>query len=706
MATTIQLCTTVVGGLAVGFWKGYHIALVVIGLGPLVGGIMAMMSKIISEGAQMVKDAYLVAGSSAEEQLRAVKTVTSFNGQLSGLRKYSEGLDEASKAGKKLTLWTGIAIGGMQGSFNLMYAVALWFGLWLVREEKVNDLTGEVYTGGDVLASFFGVVIAAMTAGQLGPDYMEVVKARAAVFRLLQIVDRPSSMPLSDAQAPSAKLTGDVVFKDVSFAYPMRPKVTVLADFSVQVKAGSTVAFVGASGSGKSTVVKLVDRVYDALQGSVTIGGVDVKQMDVRWLRSQVAMVNQEPVLMSGTFEENIRLGIGLDNAACTHEDVVAAAKIARAHDFIMEAGGYNASIGVGGGQLSGGQKQRIGIARVVIMNPTILLLDEATSALDYHSEKLVAEALAELMKGKTTLIVAHRLSTVKDADEIYVMKEGEIIQQGTYASMLEQEDSAFAELVKKQLLGEKKDTSGSDSDSNAEGDDVAAAQMASTRQKRQSSAAAKPTEKKNDAKDVDEGEKEKEEEADPPGRMLELLSTMSTFEKWLLIPMTIFSIMGASLQPGFAVAFGEMIKLFYLEDDDEMEEGAWIWSGAFVGMAIVVTVGEVGKALIAAEIGENLVRKLRRSLFLSIMRKDMSFFEQEQMTVSVIAGRMGQEADLCKKGTIGVVGDAIGVITVIVTALTIAFITSWKLTLALLGTVPFMIGARYVYEFICVCVR
>ena len=205
---------------------------------------------------------------------------------------------------------------------------------------------------------------------------------------------------------------------------------------NLTVEKGKTIALVGQSGSGKSTLVDMLPRYHDVQSGSITIDGVNIKDVTLHALRSLIGNVNQEAILFNDTFFNNIAFGV--DNA--TMEQVVAAAKIANAHDFIMETpNGYNTNIGDRGGKLSGGQRQRISIARAILKNPPILILDEATSALDTESERLVQEALEHLMKSRTTIAIAHRLSTIKNADEICVMLEGEIVERGTHETLLAQ---------------------------------------------------------------------------------------------------------------------------------------------------------------------------------------------------------------------------------------------------------------------------
>jgi len=254
------------------------------------------------------------------------------------------------------------------------------------------------------------------------------------VFRL---IDRKSKIDFSseDGAKPSS-CEGAIEMKDVHFTYPARPDHKVCNGYNLSVEAGKTVALCGASGSGKSTAIQLMERFYDPDQGSVTLDGVDLKDLNVTWLRQQIGLVSQEPVLFSGTIAENIAMG----KPGATRAEVEAAAQMSNAHDFILEfPDGYDTDVGEKGGQLSGGQKQRVAIARAMIKDPAVLLLDEATSALDTESERVVQAALDDLLTKhkRTTIMIAHRLSTIRNADKICVVNDGAIVEEGTHEQLM-----------------------------------------------------------------------------------------------------------------------------------------------------------------------------------------------------------------------------------------------------------------------------
>jgi len=287
-----------------------------------------------------------------------------------------------------------------------------------------------------------------LAMGQASALSGSIPKGKVAASGIFRLIDSDSEVDSSSTDGK--KLTdvkGEIEFRDVKFHYPTRPDVTVFEHFNLKVNAGKVLAIVGPSGAGKSSVVSLLERFYVTDAGNISLDGTDVKDLNIKFLRTQLGLVSQEPVLFSGTIEDNIAYG----KEGATHEEIVAAAKAANAHNFVSEfPDQYKTQVGERGAQLSGGQKQRIAIARAIVKNPKVLLLDEATSALDAESEKVVQQALDSVMKGRTTIVIAHRLSTVKNADAIAVISGGKIAEMGTHEELLKKE-GVYASLIAQQ---------------------------------------------------------------------------------------------------------------------------------------------------------------------------------------------------------------------------------------------------------------
>jgi ATP-binding cassette, subfamily B (MDR/TAP), member 1 len=293
------------------------------------------------------------------------------------------------------------------------------------------------------------VTAAGRSLGQAAPNISTFLRARTAAYPIFQMIERSTVNRASSRTGRTLPVVdGHIQFRNVDFSYPSRPDVVILDRFSLNFPAGKIVALVGGSGSGKSTVVSLIERFYEPLSGSILLDGHDIKELDVKWLRRQIGLVNQEPALFATSIRENILYGKG----DATAEEINHAAKLSEAITFINHLPDrYETQVGERGIQLSGGQKQRIAISRAILKNPSILLLDEATSALDAESEKSVQEALDRVMVGRTTVVIAHRLSTIRNADTIAVVDGGRIVETGTHEQLMANPYSAYSSLIQLQ---------------------------------------------------------------------------------------------------------------------------------------------------------------------------------------------------------------------------------------------------------------
>ncbi|CAJ1950699.1 unnamed protein product [Sphenostylis stenocarpa] len=427
-------------GLGVSFAFNWRLTLVAAAVTPFALGA-SYISLIINIGPRVDNDSYGKASNIASGAVSNIRTVTTFSAQEQIVKSFDRALSEPARKSLRSSQLQGLMFGFFQGSMYGAYTLTLWFGAYLVEHHKAKL--------GDVFKIFLILVLSSFSVGQLAGLAPDTSMANTAIPAVQDIIKR---RPLIDNHRAKGRKVDrskpfNIEFKMVTFAYPSRPEVTVLRDFCLKVKGGSTVALVGPSGSGKSTVIWLIQRFYDPDQGKVMMSGIDLREIDVKWLRRQVALVGQEPALFAGSIRDNIAFGD--PNASWT--EIEEAAKEAYIHKFISGLPqGYETQVGESGVQLSGGQKQRIAIARAILKKSRVLLLDEASSALDLESEKHIQEALKNVAKEATTIIVAHRLSTIREADKIAVMRDGEVVEYGSHDTLMAStQNGLYASLVR-----------------------------------------------------------------------------------------------------------------------------------------------------------------------------------------------------------------------------------------------------------------
>ncbi|XP_045174290.2 mitochondrial potassium channel ATP-binding subunit-like [Mercenaria mercenaria] len=412
---------------------------VIIGIGTVMGSGLRSLSK--SAQAQVSKSTAV-----ADEALGNVRTVRAFAMEGKEHELFSQEVDKS----RILNIRLGVGIGMFQGLANIALN-GIVLGTLFIGGQFMSR--GDI-TAGDLMSFLVATQTVERSLAQMSVLFGQVVRGMSAGSRVFEYINHEFSIPLKGGKTiPYHTLQGDIEFCDVNFSYPTRPEQSVLKDFSLKIPHGKTVALVGASGGGKSTIAALLERFYDINSGKITIDGQNIGDLDPSWLRGRaIGFINQEPVLFATSVLENIRYGRPDASDVEVHE----AATQANAHDFIQGfPKGYNTVLGERGVTVSGGQKQRIAIARALIKNPSILILDEATSALDAESERIVQEALDKVSRGRTVLVIAHRLSTIRDADVIAVVANGRIVEVGNHDS-LKKKKGLYWELIQQQEIEEE----------------------------------------------------------------------------------------------------------------------------------------------------------------------------------------------------------------------------------------------------------
>eukprot|EP00948_MAST-09A_sp_MAST-9A-sp1_P000883 g883.t1 len=483
------------------FVLSWKLTLIMLSIIPAVSIAAVLYGKWLKGVSKAYQDALAQAGEIAVEVVSSLRTVRSFSAEQAEVKRYKSSIHRSFTLGAKRAFAYGSFAAGIGALAYMAIVFVLWYGsklaIWNLQNNKTDGSStipgqstggggagipsfsglksGEM-TSGNLFAFLFYTIYISVAVGGLSDLYGKIMTAVGASVRMFEILDRQPAIDNLKGEHPET-FTGRVEFQDVSFAYPTRSDVPVLQDLSLVCKPASITALVGSSGAGKSTVVALIERFYDPIKGKIKFDNYDLKKVSPLWIHKNVALVSQEPVLFSCSIAENIAYGISdiggdslpllpgapenmgsekhpsiLDNVSLMAE-IEMAAKKANAHDFIMSfPDGYATNVGERGVQLSGGQKQRIAIARAILCNPTLLLLDEATSALDAESEAKVQQALDKIMVGRTVIVIAHRLSTVRDADCVVVMGNGKIQEMGTHDELLNMSSGIYRKLVERQL--------------------------------------------------------------------------------------------------------------------------------------------------------------------------------------------------------------------------------------------------------------
>jgi len=421
------------GGLIMLFVTNFKLTMIVVVCVPLILVPMLFFGRRVRDLASSSQDAIADIGTYAGEMIQNIKVVQSYNHEKLEEQAFGGEVEKAFNVAKKRIMQRSFLFAAVILLTFAAISIMLWVG-------GMDVLAGNM-SGGELGAFVFYAIMVATSVATVAEVYGELQRAAGSATRLLELLSLESAIksplspiPLSNENKHVNAITA-INFNNLHFFYPSRPDVAALNNINLTIEQGQTVALVGPSGAGKTTMFELLQRFYDPQQGNVSVHGISIEQLSLNQLRDVMGMVPQQPVLFSSDVLHSIAYG----KPGASKEDIINAAKRAHAHEFIEQLPeGYNSFLGEQGVRLSGGQKQRIAIARAILKDPNILLLDEATSALDAQSEFHVQAALNELMKDRTTIIIAHRLSTVIHADKIVLMNEGEIVDSGTHHSLLQ----------------------------------------------------------------------------------------------------------------------------------------------------------------------------------------------------------------------------------------------------------------------------
>ena len=414
------------GGLAMMLWTSPKLTGLVLLIVPLILGPILILGRRLRGLSRENQDWIAASSAKASEGLLSVQTVQAFTHEIRTALEFSEVIERAFDSAKARIK--------VRALITMIIIFVVFSGVMGVLWVGAIDVRSGITSAGELVQFVIYATIVASSTAALSELWAELQRAAGATERLVELLNAEDTVV--DPETPKAPIVGPIKFENVSFSFPTRPDVSALNKVSFIINPGETVALVGPSGAGKSTIIQMLQRFFDPQFGKISFGDVDLSEMDRSAFRKFMSIVPQDPVIFASSAYDNILFG----RPGAERSEVVKAAKSAAAHDFISELpNGYESFVGERGVMLSGGQKQRIAIARAILRDAPVLLLDEATSALDSESEALVQNAFESLSKDRTTLVVAHRLATVKNSDRILVMEKGQIIAQGTHSELISQ---------------------------------------------------------------------------------------------------------------------------------------------------------------------------------------------------------------------------------------------------------------------------
>ncbi|WFD42163.1 ABC-type xenobiotic transporter [Malassezia psittaci] len=719
----VALLTTFIAGFIVAYIRNWRLALVMTAIIPCIV-ITAIVMNIFVAKYQQAELGYVAkAASLAEETLGSVRTAKAFGMNPYLSRMYDARNIQAMTASRRRAIATGVGVGGFFFCVYSAYALAFFFGSKLVADGNIAS--------GVVMNVIFAVLIGAFGIAMLAPNLQALSFAQAAAGKVYETIDRKSKIDSASQEGlRPPQCLGNLSVEHVDFAYPSRPDVAILKDFTLSIPAGKTTALVGPSGSGKSTIVSLVERFYDPTRGQVKLDGINLDQLNIQWLRTQIGLVGQEPTLFSTTVWDNIAYGLvhtAYDNYSVEEKDklIVEAARQANAHSFIMDLPqGYQTPVGERAALLSGGQKQRVSIARAIVKNPQILLLDEATSALDTASEGIVQEALDRAAQGRTTITIAHRLSTIKNADNIVVMKNGLIVEQGRHKSLLKIPHGVYAGLVATQQINQQntqaalnqrtdyndpsfwegmlvkgyaEETNGTDLPVEIPQEDTAMTQVMRMSGLRQG---AWPEEQ------AETGKKAK------LPSLAYLMLRLAKIGKDLMIPYFLPGILCAVLTgaayPCFAILFGLALSNYGQCQNQvgqpcpeparsNMRHTANMHALYFFVIALISTVATMLQMSLIQQGSSILMQRLRSRMFQAYLRSDVAYFDEKDHSSGALTSSLAENTQKIN-GFIGVsLGTIVQSISQLIIGAIIALVYGWKLALVVIACIPFTLCAGFV---------
>jgi ATP-binding cassette, subfamily B (MDR/TAP), member 1 len=687
----------------IGFIRFWKLTLICFSTVVAIVAVMGSGGRYMAGWNKKSLSAYAIGGSVAEEVLASIRNAVAFGTQDKLAKQYNIHLLEARRWGIRSKGALACMIGSLLCLLFLNYGLAFWMGsrFYVGHETNLSH----------ILTIILAVMIGAFSFGNVGPHMQHFAAGIGAAHKIYSTIDRDSPMNPSTEEGETLKeVDGTLELRNVKHIYPSRPEVVVMEDVTLMIPAGKTTALVGASGSGKSTVVGLVERFYDPVGGKVLLDGHDISTLNLHWLRQQIALVQQEPILFSQTIRENIKNGLcgskyENESEEQQNDRIVEAAKKANAHDFISSLpDGYETHVGERGFLLSGGQKQRVAIARAIVSDPKILLLDEATSALDTKSEGVVQHALDEAAKGRTTIVIAHRLSTIKTADNIVVMQQGRIVEQGTHDDLLERK-GAYFNLVAAQRIGDKAED---DPEKAIEDDEPELKRIQSTRSGQSAPMVDPDDEKlalgrtksgKSISSNVLDGKTPEKEAKYSLWTIIKFIAKFNSKEWWMLGLGFFFTAIAGAAQPVQGVFFAKCIIALSRDPDlfrHQIRHDINFWSLMYLMLAFVTLISMCIQGIAFAFCSERLIQRARDGAFRRFLRQDIAFFDEDQHSTGALTSFLSTETTHLASISGATLGTLISCTSTLTVAIVVALAIGWKLALVCMSALPVILGTGF----------
>ncbi|KAF7928453.1 uncharacterized protein EAE98_005509 [Botrytis deweyae] len=697
LGTILQYLAMLITAIVIAFTYSWALTLVTSSVLLFVALVYGTVIPIVMKMSKNIEHADEKASGVAGEVLGSIRMIVACGSEDRTAKKYSGWVEESRKRTLKMSPWVGVQFSPLMFAIYATMALCFWFGFRLFSEGHLENV-------GTILIVLMSVVMVAMAVSQTAAPIMAAGKAATAATDFFAVIDTPRP-DNSGLKEPEVSAREDITLNSVTFAYPSRPHVKVLDDLSMRFESGKITAIVGASGSGKSTIVGLLERWYNleeqrivippsamkdekkdkkkeeeerpntpeydekqdpvALSGIIACGNNDLRSLDLRWWRTQIGLVQQEPFIFNDTIAKNVEYGLigsewELENAEMKRKLVIEACKEAFADEYITKLPlGYDTQVGDAGIKLSGGQRQRLAIARSIIKRPKILILDEATSAIDVRGEQIVQAALDKVSEGRTTITIAHRLSTIKKADKIVVLRKGKLVEEGTHEGLLSNPDGAYSALVNAQQLS-LGDVYQEESNLVETVDPLVREMSAAEKEKEQKEAVAYK----------------------PKGLVRSLglfLYEQRARSQWYLM-LVIGAIAAGAAYPIQAYLFAQIISVFSLTGP-RLKAATEHYALMFFVLGLGAGVAWFIMGYSSTIISGHITSTYRQEYFESILHKPIAFFDAEENSSGELTGRVANDPTQLQQ-LLGInMAMVLTAICNILGCIIIAFVFGWKLT-------------------------